>query len=219
VSLSGTIGRGAAAGVSSSPGSVPNLAEDSRLVTENWRVGKTIEDFCRPCKSVRAHTITLLDETGRPERVLCDTCGSQHNYRAVTRSAEERSGSLVTDSSEPEASQSGELETLLRRILREETGWTPTALADKWKGGELVLRPGKAGLQEKRIPIEVFFRKIVSIRNKLRVLEQQVHAADVPDELKLRLQGYITGCYGTLTSFNVLFANEDDRFHGTGKDE
>ena len=51
------------------------------------------------------------------------------------------------------------------------------------------------------------------------MLEQQVNAADVPDELKLRLQGYITGCYGTLTSFNVLFAREDDRFHGAGKDE
>jgi hypothetical protein len=51
------------------------------------------------------------------------------------------------------------------------------------------------------------------------VLEQQVNAADVPDDLKLRLQGYITGCYGTLTSFNVLFAREEDRFQGTGKDE
>jgi hypothetical protein len=187
-------------------------------LTETWRVGKTVEDFCRPCKSVRAHTITLLDGSGRPERVICDTCGSQHNYRAVTR-AEERSGSIVTDRSGAETSQSGELETLLRRILREETGWTPTTVADKWKGGELVLHPGKAGLQEKKIPIDVFFRKIVGIRNKLRVLEQQINAADVPDELKLRLQGYITGCYGALTSFNVLFANEDDRFHGTAKDE
>jgi hypothetical protein len=125
----------------------------------------------------------------------------------------------MTDSSQFDGAPAGDLEALLRRVLREETGWTPTAIADKWTGGELVLRPGKAGLQEKTVPIDVFFRKIVGIRNKLRVLEQQVNAADVPDDLKLRLQGYITGCYGTLTSFNVLFAREDDRFHGTGKDE
>jgi len=125
----------------------------------------------------------------------------------------------MTDGSELDTTRPGELEALLRRILREETGWTQTTLADKWNGGELVLRPGKAGLQEKSVPIDVFFRKIVGIRNKLRVLEQQVNAAEVPDDLKLRLQGYITGCYGTLTSFNVLFAKEDDRFHGSGKDE
>jgi hypothetical protein len=188
-------------------------------LTEKWRIGKTVEDFCRPCKSVRAHTITLVDPSGQPERVVCDTCGSQHNYRGVTRRLEERSASVMADSPELETARPGELETLIRRILREETGWTPTTLADKWNGGELVLRPGKAGLQEKSIPIDVFFRKIVGIRNKLRVLEQQINAAEVPDDVKLRLQGYITGCYGTLTSFNVLFANEDDRFQGTGKDE
>lgn len=194
-------------------------------MTETWRVGKTVEDFCRPCKSVRAHTITLLGESGGPERVVCDTCGSQHNYRGATPRAEERNGSVMTDSSKLEGARPGEpvdsfkLEALLRRILREETGFPPTPLADKWSGGELLLRPGKVGLQEKSVPIDVFFRKIVGIRNKLRVLEQQINAADVPDDLKLRLQGYITGCYGTLTSFNVLFAREDDRFHGTGKDE
>jgi hypothetical protein len=120
---------------------------------------------------------------------------------------------------ETAAEGSSDLERLLRRILREEAGFTPTAPAEKWRGGELVLRPGKPGLQEKTIPIDILFRKIVSIRNKLRVLEQQVNAADVPDDLKLRLQGYITGCYGSLTSFNVLFASEQDRFRGSGKDD
>lgn len=114
---------------------------------------------------------------------------------------------------------SSDLERLLRRILREEAGFTPTAPAEKWRGGELVLRPGKPGLQEKTMPIDALFRKVVSIRNKLRVLEQQLNAADVPDDLKLRLQGYITGCYGSLTSFNVLFASEEDRFRGSGKDD
>ena len=35
-----------------------------------------------------------------------------------------------------------------------------------------------------------------------------------PQEEKMRLQGYITACYGSLTSFNVLFAEERDRFQG-----
>ena len=51
--------------------------------------------------------------------------------------------------------------------------------------------------------------------NRLRVLEQQINGAEMPEDLKIRLQGYITGCYGTLTSFNVLFAEEEDRFRGS----
>jgi hypothetical protein len=81
-----------------------------------------------------------------------------------------------------------------------------------------VLRPGKAGLQEKTIPIDKLFQKIVSIRNKLRVLEQQINASELPDDQKLKLQSYVTGCYGSLTSFNVLFASDDERFHGSGGD-
>ena len=112
------------------------------------------------------------------------------------------------------------LERLIRRVVREEAGWTPVALADKWRGGELVLKPGREGLQPKSIPIDTFFSKIVMLRNRLRVLEQQVNASEeIPDSLKLKLQGYVTGCYGTLTSFNVLFAADDDRFKGTGGGE
>ena len=111
-----------------------------------------------------------------------------------------------------------DLELLLRRVIREETGITPVTPADKWRGGTLVLRPGTAGLQEKSWPIETFFHKVVMLRNRLRTLEQQVNAADLPDDVKVRLQGYISGCYGTLTSFNVLFAEEDDQFKGSSSD-
>lgn len=111
-----------------------------------------------------------------------------------------------------------DLELLLRRIIREETGLSPVAPAEKWRGGTLVLQPGTPGLQEKTWPIETFFQKIVMVRNRLRTLEQQVNASDLPADTKLKLQGYITGCYGTLTSFNVLFAAEDDEFTGTGGD-
>jgi hypothetical protein len=113
-----------------------------------------------------------------------------------------------------------DLEKVLRRVIREEAGLTPVAPADKWRGGQLVLRPGKPGVQEKAWPIETFFHKVVMLRNRLRTLEQQVNASDLPEDQKLKLQTYVTGCYGSLTSFNVLFAAEEDQFRGAaGKDD
>ena len=118
-------------------------------------------------------------------------------------------------SSDPGPGEGVDLEMVLRRIIREEMGLGPAAPAEKWRGGEMILRPGRPGLQEKSWPIETFFHKVVMLRNRLRVLEQQINGAEIPDDLKVRLQGYITGCYGSLTSFNILFAEEEDRFRGT----
>ena len=117
-----------------------------------------------------------------------------------------------------ESSRTADLELLLRRIIREEAGITPVVPAEKWRGGTLVLRPGASGLQEKSIPIETFFHKVVMLRNRLRTLEQHVNASALPDDVKVKLQSYISGCYGSLTSFNVLFADEDDQFKGSGGD-
>ena len=111
-----------------------------------------------------------------------------------------------------------DLELLLRRIIREEAGITPAVPAEKWRGGTFVLRPGTPGLQEKSWPIETFFHKIVMLRNRLRTLEQQVNASELPDEVKVKLQSYVSGCYGSLTSFNVLFADDEDQFKGSGGD-
>ena len=111
-----------------------------------------------------------------------------------------------------------DLELLLRRIIREEAGISAVAPADKWRGGQLVLRPGTPGLQDKSWPIETFFHKVVMLRNRLRTLEQQVNATTLPEDVKVKLQGYISGCYGSLTSFNVLFAEEADQFKGSGGD-
>ena len=111
-----------------------------------------------------------------------------------------------------------DLELLIRRIIREETGLTAVAPAEKWRGGSFVLRPGTQGLQEKSWPIETFFHKVVMLRNRLRTLEQQLNASELPDDVKVKLQSYITGCYGSLTSFNILFADEDDQFKGSGGD-
>ncbi|MGE3177530.1 MAG: hypothetical protein AB7O32_08670 [Vicinamibacterales bacterium] len=209
------------------------------------RAGDTLEDACRVCKTDRLHTVVAVDAAGQPLRVVCDYCGSEHHYRGGPRierggGTERRAGQgappprpagsaaaspasalpLVSDrerSAPPMATDGvADLELLLRRIIREETGLTPVAPAQKWRGGSLVLRPGTPGLQEKAWPIETFFHKIVMVRNRLRTLEQQVNAADLPDDVKVKLQGYVTGCYGSLTSFNVLFAEEDDQFSGTG---
>ena len=113
---------------------------------------------------------------------------------------------------------STDLELLLRRIIREEIGLTPVAPADRWRGGTMVLRPGKPGLQEKTWPIETFFHKVVMLRNRLRTMEQQINASELPEDAKVKLQGYITGCYGSLTSFNLLFADAEDGFKGTDTD-
>ena len=113
----------------------------------------------------------------------------------------------------------GDLEMLLRRIIREETGLTPAVPAAKWRGGTVVLKPEHPGLQERTWPIDTLFHKIVMIRNRLRTLEQQVNGMDLPEDVKVKLQAYITGCYGSLTSFNVLFADEADHFKGAGGDE
>ena len=113
---------------------------------------------------------------------------------------------------------SADLELLLRRIIREEAGVSAVTPAAKWRGGTLVLRPGAPGLQEKSWPIETFFHKIVMLRNRLRTLEQQVNASELPEDAKIKLQSYVSGCYGSLTSFNVLFADEDDQFRaGAGE--
>jgi len=183
------------------------------------------------------HTVIVVDGQAQPIRTRCDYCGSEHNYRGGPRDT--ATGNRQTadrqraDAAEPwplvsererhhppmsHDTTTSDLESLLRRVIREEAGLTPVVPAEKWRGGDLVLRPGKPGLQEKSWPIETFFHKVVMLRNRLRTLEQQVNASDLPDDQKVKIQSYITGCYGSLTSFNVLFADEDDRFSGAAQD-
>jgi hypothetical protein len=262
------------------------------MTTERrYRAGETIEDVCRACKADRLHTVVVVDGSGRPIRVTCDYCHSEHNYRGGpadrTRSSpspgRQPSGSPAAaafpvvgerervmrasahqeadvaagpptgmpssrmlrpgESAKAESTEvrlkpdatmdttneeisgqsmnqinADDLEVLLRRIIREEAGVTPVVPAPKWRGGTLVLRPGSPGLQEKTWPIETFFHKIVMVRNRLRTLEQQINASELPDDVKVKLQAYVSGCYGSLTSFNVLFAAEEDQFKGAGGD-
>ncbi len=219
-----------------------------------YRAGESIEDHCRSCHEDRTHAVIVVDAEGRPIRVSCGFCASQHNYRGGPRMATAtsatvrppprpiQSASTPTSQPRPESTvphlpprrslterersaplmtpipADNDLERLLRRVIREEAGLTPVTPADKWRGGELVLKPGRPGLQEKSWPIDAFFHKIVMLRNRLRTLEQHVNASDLPEDQKIKLQAYVTGCYGTLTSFNVLFADEDDRFTGSAQD-
>jgi hypothetical protein len=93
-----------------------------------------------------------------------------------------------------------------------------TELAQKWDGGEMILKPGQGDLQEKVIPIETFFHKIVMVRDRLRVLEQKINSNKaIADAEKVELQQYITRIYGSLTSFNILFKFRDDQFIGESK--
>jgi hypothetical protein len=104
----------------------------------------------------------------------------------------------------------------VRAVLNAEQSVSGTIL-DRWAGGELVLKPGKAGTQEKVVPIEAFFRKLIAVRDQLRVLEQKINNhPKLADEDRLQLHEYITRAYGSLTTFNALFAEPEDRFVGTG---
>lgn len=114
-----------------------------------------------------------------------------------------------------------EFRRVLREVIADELGVGEVELGGRWQGGEVVLKPGKDGTQEKRVPLDAFFHKIVMVRDKLRVLEQKINGhASLSDEDKVQLQQYVTACYGSLTTFNVLFANKQDQFVGaSGKDE
>jgi hypothetical protein len=113
----------------------------------------------------------------------------------------------------------GEFRRVLREVLSDELGMAGAELGQRWEGGELVIKPGKPGTQEKRIPVDVFFHKIVMVREKLRVLEQKINGhGDLSDADKVQLQAYITACYGSLTTFNVLFGRREDWFVGAGKE-
>ncbi len=106
-------------------------------------------------------------------------------------------------------------EKSLMRILRQ---WSDVSeivpIGDRWSGGTLVLKPEDPGLKEKEIPIEIFFNKIIMVRDRLRVMEQRINSSSLSNEDKVNLQQYLTRIYGSLTTFNILFKYKEHQFKG-----
>ncbi|MEC4048277.1 hypothetical protein OX284_002450 [Flavobacterium sp. SUN046] len=107
-----------------------------------------------------------------------------------------------------------EVERSLKNLLQK---WSDVSqvvpIADKWKGGKLIMEPGTA-TANKEVPIDTFFHKIVMVRDRIRVMEQKINASNLDDADKVDLQQYITRIYGSLTTFNVLFKSTNDYFVG-----
>lgn len=107
----------------------------------------------------------------------------------------------------------------VREVLEEETGAGRYGLAKKWEGGTLVIQPPDRGMKSKEIPIDQFFKKITAVRERLRVLEQKLNNNKALSATeKAEYQQLISRAYGSLTTFNILFADEEDRFIGAKGD-
>ncbi|WP_179352033.1 hypothetical protein [Winogradskyella vidalii] len=108
-----------------------------------------------------------------------------------------------------------EVEKSLKSILKK---WSDASevitIADKWKGGKLIMQPGDPNLKSTELPIDKFFHKITMVRDRLRVMEQKINSSNLEAQEKIDLQQYITRSYGSLTSFNVLFKLKSQQFIG-----
>jgi hypothetical protein len=123
---------------------------------------------------------------------------------------------IISENVTVELETTSDVEKSLAKILRL---WSDTSeivpIGDRWRGGTMLLQPADKTQKPKDIPIEIFFHKIVMLRDRLRVMEQQINANKIlSDEEKVNLQQYITRIYGTLTTFNVLFKNKEHWFVG-----
>ncbi|HQV35635.1 MAG TPA: hypothetical protein PLC36_04930 [Flavobacterium sp.] len=107
-----------------------------------------------------------------------------------------------------------DVERTLKSLLQK---WSDVSqivpIADKWKGGKLIMEPGTP-TQNKEVPIDTFFHKIIMVRDRIRVMEQKINASNLDEAEKIDLQQYITRIYGSLTTFNVLFKSTNDYFVG-----
>lgn len=107
------------------------------------------------------------------------------------------------------------VKSALREVLHEELDMGLSAITPRYSGGVMEIKPSDSSLKSREIPVEVFFRKITSVREKLRVLEQKINSnPSLSVEDRAELQGLITRSYGSLTTFNFLFRDEEDRFEG-----
>jgi hypothetical protein len=138
-----------------------------------------------------------------------------HGIREVEKT-DPQLDEIIAENVSEEVTTVSETEKSLLRMLRLWGGVSETVpLGDRWNGGTLLLQPHDKSLKAKEVPIEDFFHKIVMLRDRLRVLEQNINShKKLSDEDKVNLQQYVTRCYGSLTTFNVLFASKDHWFVG-----
>lgn len=145
-----------------------------------------------------------------------------HGIREIDKN-DSKLDEIIPENVTAEIETHSEVERSLLKILRLWGGLNETVpLGDKWTGGVMSLQPADKSLKPKDIPVEDFFHKVVMLRDRLRVLEQQINAhKKLDDEDKVNLQQYITRCYGSLTTFNILFKNKEQWFVGekTSKEE
>jgi hypothetical protein len=147
------------------------------------------------------------------------------SYVVLFKGGETKRVAFTFELLKPEKLASDPESDRIRQVVREvlgDYGWLDVdlELGKRWVGGTVKIIPGKDDTKSHEVPIEMFFKKIIGIRDKLRVLEQKINAHTVltPEE-KIELEGYITRCYGSLTTFNSLFANKDSQFRGQSEKE
>jgi len=138
-----------------------------------------------------------------------------HGIKEIEKT-DEKLDEIIPENVSLEIETHSEVERSLLKILRLWGGITENVpLGDKWLKGVMLLQPADKSLKPKEIPIDDFFHKIVMLRDRLRVLEQNINSnKTLSDEEKVNIQQYITRCYGSLTTFNVLFKNKEQWFVG-----
>jgi len=138
-----------------------------------------------------------------------------HGIKEIDKT-DEKLDEIIPENVTAEIETHSDVEKSLLKILRLWGGFSEQVpLGDRWNGGMMLLQPADKSQKPKEIPIDIFFHKIVMLRDRLRVMEQQINAhKQLSDEDKVNLQQYITRIYGSLTTFNVLFRNKEQWFIG-----
>jgi hypothetical protein len=149
-----------------------------------------------------------------------EVCFTQYGLKMVGR--DYNLWEIIENIPAEESVTFSEAEKSLVRILKTWLDFNPESiqLGDRWKNGKMILTPGDTSTASKEVPIETFFHKIVMMRDRLRVLEQNINASKkLDDEDKVNLQQYITRCYGSMTTFNMFFKQKEEYFVGdSGKE-